>query len=415
LIALKVFYWFLKAIFCGLFQVGNKQWRIAGKELISKPTFRLPDSAHTDCLIGFRMLKRSVANLSQSVHFPLNKISVLVYDGTVKSFNKRKTYLIWVKKYNENEIFGLGRDNAFLYTNKSVSLVLLLFLSVGVFPFTILSKNRAKWALIFSEFIETSGLISFINKTRVKNLHFFSPAEKDSNVVYLLLHKFGVNVTKHPSPGALVAHNKNLMTDTLALSSLYQKEEYKIMLRKTIRCSSTEFWHAESSIEYIHLYNEKDEKHEFDFILGFYSHGGWLRKKTGLSQALFAKPNEEENCLKIVSQFVNENNIKLKIYLHPNEKEYLTEAKEYYKSFLSENNIVYYTDSLPSSFDFKSVKIGVCAYSAILFERDNLNFETFVWREQNNNFPLEGSSLHRNSFNNYSEFVNLLNSKRLVC
>jgi hypothetical protein len=123
---------------------------------------------------------------------------------------------------------------------------------------------------------------------------------------------------------------------------------------------------------------------------------------------LFANPDEEESCLKIVAQYVNENNIKLKIYLHPKEKEYLTDAKKYYQSYINEKNIVYYTDILPSSFDFYAVKIGVCAYSAILFERDNLGFETFVWREKNNKFPLKGSKIYNKSFDSYEGLKKLV-------
>ena len=110
----------------------------------------------------------------------------------------------------------------------------------------------------------------------------------------------------------------------------------------------------------------------------------------------------------IYYKYVNENNIKLKIYLHPKEKKYFIDAKKYYQSFINEKNIVYYTDTLPSSFDFKSVKIGVCAYSAILFERDNLGFETLVWREKNNKFPLIGTKLHKKSFNNSNDFSCLI-------
>jgi hypothetical protein len=41
------------------------------------------------------------------------------------------------------------------------------------------------------------------------------------------------------------------------------------------------------------------------------------------------------------------------------------------------------SSSYSPSYDFNSVKIGICAYSAVLFERDNFGFETLVWREKN--------------------------------
>ena len=411
MIELKVFYWFLKAIFCGLFQVGNKQWRIAGKELISKPTFRLPDSAHSDYFIGLRVFKRSLSNLSQTEKVPQSRISVLVYDGSVKSFNKRKSYLIWVKKYNKEQIFGLGRDNVYLYAKKNNCFVLLIVLSIIVIPFTIVSKNRVKWALVLFEFIETCGLISFINKTRLEKVHFFSPAEKDSNLAYLLIHKFGVTVTKHPSPGALVAHNRNLMTDTLALSSLYQNEEYNLYLKDSIETNSIENWPPENAQEYEQLYYSKEIISNTEFKYGFYSHGGWLRKDKGLTDGLYAKPEEEENCLKIISEFINnDTNEEILIYLHPKEKENLASARDYYSNFFNEGNYKLYTDSLSSAHTFNNVEIGIGAYSTVLFERQNLGFKTLIWKDVVKDFPKTGTTFYKNSFSSLIELENIISN-----
>lgn len=411
MIELKVFYWFLKAIFCGLFQVGNQQWRIAGKELISKPTFRMPDSAHSDCLIGLRILKRTLTSLSQSENFPQNKISILVYDGSFKSFSKRKSYLIWVKKYDENKIFGLGRDNVHLYANKSICFFILIVLSIVVIPSTIVSKNRAKWALILSEFIETCGLLSFINKTGLEKVHFFSPAEKDSNLAYLLLQKFGLTVTKHPSPGALVAHNKFLMTDVLALSSVYQTEEFDLHLKNSISTNSIENWPPENAQEYEHLYNIKEIIPDIEFKYAFYSHGGWLRKNKGLTDGLYAKPEEEEKCLKVVAEFINKNtNDSILIYLHPKEKQNLASARDYYSNFFNEGKFKLYTDTLSSAHTFKNVEIGIGAYSTVLFERQNLGFKTLIWRELEKGFPISGTTFYKNSFASREDLLSLIKS-----
>jgi hypothetical protein len=277
---------------------------------------------------------------------------------------------------------------------------LLLILSGLVIPVTLFSKNRIQWSLIFAEYVETMGLVNIVRKTQAKQLYFFSPAEKDSNFIYLVLKNlYQIEIYKHPSPGALVAHNKNLMTDVLVLSSKYQEEEYELLLKHHIICKKTETWPSESSKGYYHLYNENSTSEKSEHLIGFYSHGGWLRKKSNLSKALFAKPDEEENCLKIVAKYVNENNLNIKIYLHPKEKEFFSDAKQYYKKYFNLERITFYTDIEPSSYDFNSVKIGICAYSAVLFERDNFGFETLVWREKNNKFPIKGTTLYKKSFN----------------
>lgn len=408
MINIKVFFWFLKAIFSGIFRVGDKKWQVAGKELISKPTFRLPDSAANDRLIGFRLLKRVWTGFKKKSILD-KTYDVLIFDAAESGLKSRLDYVLWNKDYHQNSIYCVGRDKLIDFVHEGYTKLFILLSALYIVPISIFSKNRIQWSMLYNEYTELVGLLSIIKQIQPNKLHFFSPGEKDSNFLYLILKKTSrIEIFKHPSPGALIAHNQNLMTDTLVLSSNYQTEEFKLLLNKTITCTKTEFWHAESSKNYIELYKNKEEFNGFEFLLGFYSHGGWLRKKTSLSQALFANPDEEESCLKIVAQYVNENNIKLKIYLHPKEKEYFTDAKKYYQSYINEKNIVYYTDTLPSSFDFKTVKVGVCAYSAILFERDNLGFETLVWREKNNKFPLIGTKLYEKSFNQNLGFLELI-------
>lgn len=409
MIELKVFYWFLKAIFCGLFQVGNKQWRIAGKELISKPTFRLPDSAAGDRLVGFRLLKRTFVTIKSLSHNQ-DKKEVLIFEADESNCETSKEYVIWQGKYNIDKISCYSRSTIEISKNRKAISFCLLLLSLILIPATIISKSRVQYALIFTEFIEAIGLLNHIKQVCPKTLHFFNTSEKDANILYLIIKKASkLNVFKHPSPGALIAHNQNLMTDVLVLSSKYQVEEYNLMLKETIKCKEVVKWPPEYSKKYLNNYGTLNVDKTFKYLIGFYSHGGWLRKKTELTNALFANPDEEEECLKTIAKYINQNDLILKVYLHPKEKKYITEAKKYYLSFIEEGKLSYFTSDESSSSDFNSVKIGICAYSAILFERNNLGLETLVWREKNNNFPLYGTSLYDQSFNNYEELLRLIN------
>ncbi len=411
MIEIKVFFWFLKAIFCGLFQVGNQRWRIAGKELISKPTFRLPDSAANDRLIGFKILKRVLINLS-SKNYDFKKNDVLIFEASVANCKTTKEYVIWKKKYDVNLVTCCFRDELLMSKNKVRTYLYLIFLSILLIPITIICKNRVQIALIFSEFIEALNLINCISLVQPKILHFFNTSEKDANFLYLLLKEFSeMQIFKHPSPGALIAHNQNLMTDVIVLSSNYQVEEFNLKFKEIIFYKEIEIWPPEYSKKYLSDNYYITNKNEYKYLLGFYSHGGWLRRKTKLTNALFANPEDEEECLRIVAKYVNDNDLTLKIYLHPKEKKHIEEAKKYYQLFIDESKICYYDSNESSSIDFNSVKIGICAYSAILFERDNLGLEIIVWREKNKNFPLFSTSLYDNSFNNYNEFLTLLNKK----
>lgn len=409
MVTFRIFIWFQKAIWCSIFGNSASSLTIAGKELISKPTFRQPDKAFSDIFIGFKIFKRSFYSLSIKEELPNLKVKILVYDGLYKSFDKRKSYLIWVKGYKEEEIFGLGRDTAYKFANKILCRLFLILLSIIVLPFTIISKRRVQWALIFSEYIETCGLITFAVAKKCSTLHFFSPAEKDSNLAYLIAKDFGISVTKHPSPGALVAHNRFLIADTLAFSSLYQQEEYMAMLNKTIKVRTTEIWPAENAEDYDYLYSNKAKTDQYDYLYGYYSHGGWLRKEKGRTEGLFARPEEEERCLLVVAEMLKQQKTKtILIYLHPKEKKDLVKTKEYYLKIFNSIGFDLYTEDLSSAYTFNKVKYGIGAYSTILFERLNYGFSTFVWREEKKDFPLKGTMLFENSFCNTEDLKHLL-------
>jgi hypothetical protein len=412
LIEIKVFYWIIKAIVCGLFQVGDKKWRIAGKELISKSTFRLPDSAANDRFLGLRILKRVIKSLKVN-SFEINKRNVLIFEANKKNCEETNDYIVEQKKYNKNCVICCFREELLIVKYKKVSIIFLMLFSFILLPITVFSIKRVQYSLLFTEFIEAIGLIRYINCVSPSILHYFNTSEKDSNFLYLII-KESTNLTifKHPSPGALIAHNKNIMTDVLVLSSEYQCEEYNLKLKETVYCKKIEFWPPEYSNEYSIYFKNKPIKDDYLYLIGFYSHGGWLRKKQKLTKALFADPNDEEECLKIVSKYINSNNLILRLYLHPKEKNDIELAKKYYQSFIDESKLSYFNSKDRSSSDFDSVKIGVCAYSAILFERDNLGLKTLVWRDEKKQFPMYGTGLFKNSFNSFEEFNKLIETNK---
>lgn len=399
----KVLFYILKLVFCGVFNVGNKQLKIAGKELISKRTFRLPDNASHDKVIGFRQFKRSWQAIKRGKPIENEVSSILAFESAIKSVPQRIQFLIWSKNYQENSILGISRPELCVFNSVFPIRFGLILLSLIVMPISVISSNRVQWAILLSEFVEIVGLMNFMKQCNVRTVHFFNVAEKDSNALYLLLKTFDCEVIKHPSPGALIAHNKNLMTDVLALSSKYQKEEYELLLKETIYAGKIEMWSPENAIEYDELYLNKEKPQTFTYKVGFYSHGGWVRKQTKATKGLFAKPEEELKALSVLSEFMKSNREeKLVIYLHPKEKSQFEKAKEFYENYFELSKVDFYIGDLSSSSFFNEAEFGIGAYSTVLFERDNYGFKTIVWRE-NKNFPLEGTSMHKSSFSNLEE------------
>ncbi len=393
----RIFRYFVKAISKGLFSNGTDEWAVAGKELISKRTFRLPDDSYHDHLIGLRLFIRTFKNLNCEKRSAEGKRSVLILDSNQKVYDLRKNYILKVKNYSETEITGMTRDVSFAFVPGWPAKLYLFLLSLFILPATFFSKNRVQWSLIFPEFVEIVAAVQVALTLKVKQVHFFSPAEKDANLFYLILREAGLKVTKHPSPGALISHNKSLMADVLAISSNYQQEEYNIELDKTIRVSSTESWPPETALNYMDLY--KGEKKKYDYKLGFYSHGGWWRVKDGKTSGLFAKPEEEEKCLDMLSEYLKINpSEKVILFLHPKEKGDLAETEKYYSKWFNKTQIEYFTEKTPSSHAFDRAQIGIGSYSTILFERDYFGFKTLILREDDRNFPLKGTKFYQHSF-----------------
>ncbi|MBK6836145.1 MAG: hypothetical protein IPG89_18490 [Bacteroidetes bacterium] len=174
----SVFNLFLKAIFSGLLNMGSYEWRVAGKELISKKTFRLPDSSYSDRLIGLRVFSRTFSNLKCEKKTSFSKHKILILDANWKVLQLRKEYLMLVKGYAETEIVGITKDISFAYAKNVSTKVCLICLSFFVLPFTFFSKNRVQWALIFSEFVEISAAVNSAIRMQVERIHFLVRQKK---------------------------------------------------------------------------------------------------------------------------------------------------------------------------------------------------------------------------------------------
>lgn len=406
---LYVYICFIKAILFGLLRIGSKQWRIAGTELFSKRTFRLADSSYRDYFIGFRVLKSILLSVLKAKRRKIKNAPILIIESSTKFEKSDIDYICWQKNYNPNDIVFLAKENAVHYSPKFPSLFFLALLSIIVLPFTMLSKYRVQWALILVEYIEILAAYKFVVHGKIKKIHWFSVSEKDSNLAYLILKGESREIIKHPSSGALTAHNKNIMSDVLALSSNYQVDEYNLKLRKSVFINEIEMWDPEGALQYHHLYAEKKLDSVFEYKYGFYSHGGWHRKENHKTQGLFSSLESEEKCLDILHDFFKKNSHeKIIIFLHPNEKQNLQKTRLYYYKWFDPQQIKFYTEDKPSSNVFLMAEVGIGAYSTILFERDYYNFKTLVYRDVPKDFPVLGSRMYESSFNNVDDFTMII-------
>jgi hypothetical protein len=385
----------------------------SARRLFYGPSFRIPDQVS-----GFRLLAGSYGQAFKKCwRFVPNKDFVnegvsthLVWDN----FNRSKTSRLEQIKINGAVIPGIfvSREIAapqqFL-TRLTTSLMLIC--SVPLFLLWILNPANKAVSLLPIELVEWAGLKEVIKRRQVKYMYLFSQYECDTNAMVLWLRKAGVTVNKIPSPNLLVIHSKDLVTDELTLSSPYQLDELHSNL---IRASyhKLNYWVPEQ----FHLYHTsyKSRKTAPTGSVGFYSHGSWIRKKSGLTDTGVGDVAAEEHLIALLSELLQAGQLDLvTIFLHPKEKKQrFEEVTGYYNAVFGEGRFAIAPLDNSSAQLFDSVDVGIGAISTILFERLFLGCKTIFYPAGIADFPVENSSFRHICAFNKSELVELLQTMK---
>ena len=394
---LYVNFLFFKTVF-----VGENNNKIAN-ELLRKRSFRIPDALYNKKHASFGFVYRLLFQLLNSTkNDNISPTNSIIYDALIKSKEIRINHLKSNNLIKDENYLYVAKEELFSSLNNFEKILLIINILV-TFPILLTlhfkKVKSSEIGLLTNEFAENIVLDLLIKKANPSSMFFFGVAERDSNFSYHSLKKNNSKLVifKFPSPGALVAHNKYLRTDILALCSKYQKEEFYNELHKTIKCKNVIFVKSEFQHNYENLYQNSTPK-SYNFKLGFYSHAGWLRKSSGNTNALFAKGTDEEIVLGLINSILKNKNEQLLIFLHPKEKNELINSEKYYSKILPDINFKIYDGKLSSSESFDLVEIGVGAYSTILFERDNMNRKVIIYRVKD--FPIPNTEFYKKSFNN---------------
>ncbi|NQX91515.1 MAG: hypothetical protein HRT74_05195, partial [Flavobacteriales bacterium] len=256
---------------------------IAGKCLQSAITYRLPESAKTDPMIGFRMMKRCLNSLNlEKKSVPQGKLKQIAIQGNSNNEDRILKYIS----------FQTGIQTPFLFSKENASQYLpeiplqlqqqvkKVYLSEAAK--CIYHKDRQHRSIWVWAALEAYILLEFCKKHEVETVVDFSPYLIDANFYTLLLRKNGINVVKVPSSGPLKAHNKYMIGDLVALSTPYQFLELE-KFQETITVKKVEKWIPERALEYVHSYIHEDLPEPEPLTIGFYSHAAWLRKEEGHS------------------------------------------------------------------------------------------------------------------------------------
>ena len=369
---------------------------IAGWCLLNKPSFRFPSSASSDRLIGFRSWIRVSRKLLTVIKNSTEKHEDGIHGFAVfDNFRSVKDIRLNHIRSNAAEVptclfFREELSNA--SEKKRFSEALLLFFLMPILSiWCFFSSRRINIALLYDELAEATQLLRLLKIANIKTLYFFSPFEKDANALYLLLKNEEVNITKIPSPNLLSIHHKQVLTDTLVLSSPYQQDELEF-LQGSIHTKNIQHWLPEQFFSYRNVYGNCTVP---DFkTIGYYSHASWLRQQEDHALLGAGDLESEIELLQVLFLFLKKHSdFNLTIFLHPREKKHVdfSQVEKYYQKHFNGLNFVFSDYEKSSALLFNTVDIGIGAISTILFERLFVGFKTIFYPSRMKVFPVDRS------------------------
>jgi hypothetical protein len=372
----------------------DRRLRMLQLRLLRDLTYRLPDSAKKDLLIGFKEWKRIVSRRKTQNLSDGNRPCVLV-----STSNQKEIAVEYISTNSGfKDIHVLVREELSI---DSLPLKFHLF-ALRISLQCMFDSRRVNLALLIREVVEWTAVIDFISTNNTKEFFDFTPFEKDSNALAFLLMKRKIKVTKIPSSGPLTGHHTFMIANDVVLSSAYQLEELTHF--NNWHVSRLLHWPPERYLTYAHHY--KNSPIAPCNTIGFYSHGEWVRRKAGHADFGHGIQENEMFLLESLRLFLKANP-KYQLLIFPHPKERLdNEFAFFYSNFFAGTNTKIAPIEMKSSENFSLVNIGLMAYSTILFERLALGYKCLIGTSVASSFPLDGSPLHNLCISDYTSLEN---------
>lgn len=365
-------------------------------------TYRLPESAKTDRLIGFRMMKRCLAKLSVPGEIIGQANASLIIQGNSNNHERIQKYIAFQSGERSPCFFS---KEAAPFKGQVLSQTDLKALKRAYLKIAIqcwFKKDRQHRSIWPWAALEAWSLLKFVRENSISKVFDFSPYLIDANWYTQLLMEAGVQVWRVPSSGPLKAHNKFMIGDAATFSTPYhfmEKEKFK----DTIRPKHIFKWVPEQSMNYMDLYLKTPRTAQKNTI-GFYSHASWVRKAEGHSDNGLNIHQGETILLSHLSKILAEKpELNLKIFLHPRERkeEIFEKTKAYYREQFPSTKFEFSNPNTPSSNAFDEADIGIAVYSTILYERLFCGFKSLIGNYGMTDFPDTDSSLSNICFQSY--------------
>lgn len=394
------FYFYLKAIFFAIFAYKKEDVLFySGKDLFYKLSFRNTKENQKDIFFSLRCLKKMLFRIlfTKNSFREISESGLAVVDILFLNNDLRLSYIDYFTKKEPGLFIAKNElQFGFNFIHKTFLVFMLLILSPVVILLSLTDSQKQRWPMILNEFFEYVCLAWLLNKKKIKAVCYFCIYEKDSNIVASLLMRQNIYINKIPSEVPLYFFNQVIVANQLSFCFAYQQEEYNAF-KKTMFVTKTEQWGPEQILTApARFFKERGMKKPI-FDIGFFSSGNWLRAELGDIDLGHHDKENEELILRGLIKYSQDNNLLLRLFLHPLEKrtEHKATSQNYYKEFLQHENVSLADTTIPSIEGFDGINIAVSLYSTLMFERIFLGFKTILAPFDYDQFPIKQSSLNQ--------------------
>jgi hypothetical protein len=394
------FYFYVKAIIFAIFAYKKEDALFySGKDLFYKLSFRNSKEKQKDIFFSLRCLKKMFFRIlfTKNSFREISESGIAVVDALFLNNDLRLSYIDYFTKQEPSLFIAKNElQFGFNFIHKIFLVFMLLILSPVVILLSLTDIQKQRWPMILNEFFEYVCLAWLLNKKKIKAVCYFCIYEKDSNIVAWLLMRQNIYVNKIPSEVPLYFFNQVIVANQLSFCFAYQQEEFNAF-KKTMFVTKTEQWGPEQILTApARFFKERGMKKPV-FDIGFFSSGNWLRAQLGDIDLGHHDKENEELILRGLIKYSQDNNLLLRLFLHPIEKkiENRIACEKYYFEFSEIKNLSIADYNNPSIEGFDEVNIGVSVYSTLMFERIYLGFKTIIAPFDYDEFPIKQSSLNQ--------------------
>jgi hypothetical protein len=358
---------FYRCLLCGPFSF---KAGASVSDLFFKFCYRYDKPDKRSFLTPLRYSKQAISLLFRNV--PSNSYaegSYFVFDEKPSFYESDLSYLKAIGISNPSIIMRHGMVNELSFIEKLAFSLSILPAGLICVIFSMLSRDKAKPAIIITELVEAYLLADFLKKRNANQLLIISAFEKD---IFFLAHflstKMNIAVSLFPSPNVISLYYKKVTCASFIFSVPYQVFEYE-KLKKNWRIGKAEMW-PQYGFDSIELRDVTQPAPQYKIGLG--SSGMALRKHLRHTVSIDAAFTAEFAMIDAMQSFLSENkNYSILVLLHPLEKSTpanLQFSTDYYRNIFGDN-IEFAPFDRPSKSVLSMTDVTVSGFSSSQFER----------------------------------------------